>query len=158
MLALFALLACTGSPPPEPPPPPAHFAGFDALVRATAGSRVDNAKIHARDLTSTGEAAESEAAGKIGAALGFVQVATDPADVADGVAKAAAACGSCHDASAVTAPEPPRWSHQAAAVRAAWGVVHNRQETPPDSLPDEVRAAWGDLAEVLKACQGCHPE
>ena len=149
-----------------------HYARFDALVEATSRADYDDAAILARDLTAGAPAdhpAGQEAAARIGGALGFVQFAEQPDELALAVARAASACGACHGAAAVEAPSPPPGTHATAGLRAVDVLVWNRGAALPpagdDAILARVRDAWsgaeGEVARasaVLEACAGCHAE
>ncbi|MEQ1501553.1 MAG: hypothetical protein ABMB14_04950 [Myxococcota bacterium] len=80
-----------------------HAAAWPALVAAADRGDLATLRVHARDLR-LGTVDDDPEAARVGAALGFLQLVDDPADVPDAVAKARAACVACHDARGVVAP------------------------------------------------------
>lgn len=149
-----------------------HYARFDALVGAACRADYDDAAILARDLTAgapAGHPASEDAVTRIGGALGFVQFAEQPDEIALAVARAASACGDCHAAAGVEPPAPPPWTHASGALRAVDALVWDRgAELPPagdDAVLARVRASWSGAeggvpraSAVLEACAGCHAE
>lgn len=148
-----------------------HGAGFDTLVTLAAMGEVPRGRAAAGDVvlvdTQTAEHVEA-----LAGAVGFVRVAESPADLADGVAAMAAACGGCHGAVPLGVQRPV-WTHTRAADWAVFGVVWGEAEAPPEGgdVPPAVRAAWVDpvpkdsaatdeaevrLTRVFTACQSCH--
>ena len=100
---ILALLAC-GTPGPPAPPPVRHAANWSELVAAAQRGDVVTTKALAQDL-DLGEVPDDDpAVGKVGAAMGFLQVAEDPEDLLDGVAKAREGCVDCHARSGLPAP------------------------------------------------------
>lgn len=90
-------LACSAAAPePEGPLPPAHVAEWDALVRAAERHDLAAVQVLARDLSLGPVGADSPAADAFASALGFLQVAEDDADLAEGMSRARAACRGCH--------------------------------------------------------------
>lgn len=103
MIAL-AWLACASEPAAPPGmAAPRHAAGWDELVAAAERGDVSTAKVLARDLSLGDVPDDDPAASALGAALGFLQIAEDPEDLADGIARARAACVACHARRDVTA-------------------------------------------------------
>ncbi len=135
---------------------PAHFSAFDALVRAASRGDVRAARGHAQDLTADPAAADADATARVGAAAGFLQIATDGPDLALGVAKAAAACAECHREHNALTPSGPPATHALAATRLAWQAAWAVAAEAPADLPEPAASVWGDLSEALQACQGCH--
>lgn len=168
MSILLTILACTcGGPAVDgPAPAPSHFGQFDALVDAAARGDLATAQFVARSLEEgeQGEAPGADGSEEVGGALGFVQIAEDTEELADGVATAAAGCAVCHASTGATAPALEAWSHQTAARRMARATAFGVPEPPPADGPEltKVRAAWDgaddgeQLAEALVACASCH--
>jgi hypothetical protein len=99
------LLACGGGAEERPMlPAPAHASEWGALVAAAERGDVRTTRILARDLTLAPVAEDHDAAATLGAALGFLQVADDPEDLSDAVARARAACVACHTAHGLDLP------------------------------------------------------
>lgn len=110
----------------------------------------------------------------LGGALGFVQIGGDPAEIADGTAAVAAACGRCHAERAIATLAPrPAFAHATAARWAAWGLVWSEPAEPSssdDAPAVALMAAWRAVdpadtdtpanqqafTRVLGACAGCH--
>jgi hypothetical protein len=102
VIALW-MAACGWAPTPEGPVAPAHAAGWSALVRAVERSDLAAARVLARDVSLGPVSADRVEADQLAAALGFLQVAEDPDDLTEGLARARAACDACHRALAVPA-------------------------------------------------------
>lgn len=152
---------CDDTPAPAPTGPPAlHYVGFDALVdRAAMGDR-EAAKVAATDLVGgeparwDGEGGEDAAIG-VGGALGFVSIAEDADELADGVASAARHCGACHEAARVVPEDArPDWTHATAARWATWGLVWNEPISPPPSDDVVLKGLAEELAAPLPAETG----
>ena len=96
-MTVWFLFAC-GSPTPEERPPqrPRHASEWDALLAAADRADLATVRVLARDFSMGDVAEDHPAAGELGAALGFLQLAEDAEDVALGVERANAACASCH--------------------------------------------------------------
>ncbi|MEZ4241844.1 MAG: hypothetical protein R3F59_37985 [Myxococcota bacterium] len=106
MTVWLVWMACRGAAP-EPDPPLAateHAAGWEELVAAAQRGDVPTTQVLARDFSLGDVDQDDPAAARLGAALGFLQVADDPADLPDAVAKAKAACVACHEAKQVAQP------------------------------------------------------
>jgi hypothetical protein len=101
---ILALLACATPSPPPAASPIRHAAGWDGLVAAADRGDLITAKALAQDLELGDVPDDDPAVGKLGAALGFVQVAEDREDLVDGVAKAREACADCHARNGIAAP------------------------------------------------------
>ncbi|HHO52171.1 MAG TPA: hypothetical protein ENK18_15170 [Deltaproteobacteria bacterium] len=161
---IWLLLGCGGyDQPPDPPPPRiGHFSGWEGLLRATSRGDVQTARIQARDLSLGSIPEDREGAEVVGAALGFLQVATSPGELGVAVSRAAAGCVACHRERGALPPPVPAAEHTTALSRAAWGAVWGQDALPPADaqLPREVLIAWAApdrLRAVVAACQGCHP-
>jgi hypothetical protein len=102
MTWVLALMACRGGEAPALPEPH-HASEWSALVAAAERGDVQTAQVLARDLTLAPVAEDHESAAALGAALGYLQVADEPADLPEAVAKARAACVACHEAHGVAA-------------------------------------------------------
>lgn len=168
--------SCRDEPAPKPENLP-HYAQFAALVEAAAFGDVEGGRVVARDLTEGLPVALEGRAGasEVGAALGYVQVADDGADLALGLARAAEGCGLCHGAESGGRPEIP-WSHRAGAEALIGDLVWARPlRAPVGDDPAEIKlrealAGVSDtgepdekpirdsrrVAKALEACQGCH--
>ena len=109
-LAVVSLwgLACTTTPSPLGPslPPAQHAGEWAALVRAADRGEVQTVQVLARDLTLAPVPDDHPAAASLGGALGYLQIATDPEDFPDAIARARRACRSCHDAKGVVVELP----------------------------------------------------
>jgi hypothetical protein len=151
IIAVLGLAACRwGAPEPVPREREPHYEGFDVLVDLAAHGDRDAAQHAAREL-SGGSDADSEA---LGAALGFVQMAEDEGELADGVASAAAACGNCHRERGIRAlDDRPAWKDGSTARWAIWGLVWNDASAPPGGWPavdsDERDVAAARVARIL---------
>lgn len=159
---LVALLACRcDGGPTHAPAPEAHYADFDHLVDLAAKGDVAPAKALARDL----EVADDDAT--LASATGFVQMALDADELADGVSEMAAACGACHASRGVTATGTrPVFDHEHAARWATWGVVWGATLVAPPA-PDEETAPFAAalggegeaparVAKAVATCAKCH--
>lgn len=172
MLPLLALLlaGCRCGPAPSPPPAaPSHFGEWSRLVRAASMGDAATAKVVARDLVDNVPHDEAEGIERVGGSLGFLQLAEDAEELAEGVTHAATGCGACHGASGVIPRQVrPAADHEHAAGWAVWGLVWGEPGELPTGgdLPEEVVAAWqtsgGDAEEraaaLLVACAGCHED
>lgn len=169
---LFTGAGCTCRSEPPPEPPPAHYAGWELLVDAAAIGDLETAQKLAQELDG-GPLAEGDDAGvaEVGAGLGFLGVAEDSQEAADGLAAAASGCGACHAARSVRPlGDRPAWEHRTGALWAAWGLVWNDSASPPagDATLDSVAVRWADpvdtdvlpqtqrVARVVSACADCH--
>lgn len=168
IIALAGGCRCDAPVTPIIPAPP-HYSGFEDLVDAAAIGDVAAAKAAARDMRTDGDGMEG-----LGGALGYAQIAMDRAEIADGAAAVAAACGRCHAERRVATLEPrPAFTHATAARWAAWGLVWNDaiDPAPGDDEPTtQMIAAWHattpvdtdtpaieqPLARLLGACAACH--
>ena len=108
---------------------------------------------------------------KVGGALGFIQLAEDPTEVADGLAAAAVGCGECHQAEGVPRPRMGSWTHENGGLRMVIAAAFPPLEAPPTE-PEQLgaaRLAWDSaqpsegedptavrLAAALTACTECH--
>ena len=165
---LLFLLGCRCGPVEAPvdAPSASHFGQFEALVDAAAKGDLPTAQFVARTLEEGEAGPLGDGADEVGGALGFVQIAEDTEELADGVGAAAAGCAGCHQQNGVTPPKLEAWSHQTAGRRLARAVAFGVAEAPAGSSAElvEVREAWesaegadGDrLAAALLACAGCH--
>lgn len=135
---LIGLTGCRCGPTELAPEPAksAHYAEWDALVTAVAEGRRADAASLARAVTDPDDDGPETA--RVRAGLGFVQVAADRAELADGLVSAATACGGCHGQAIVMPPGPPP---TAAPQRAVDSLVWNRTFLPSASDPEWVRAA-----------------
>jgi hypothetical protein len=161
---LTLLLSACGCPPKteNQQPRTVHFDEWPRLVDAVARGDRGGARRMARDLGAEPELADAEQMSPLGGALGFMQVASDGEDLADGLTEAAEACGSCHGARAVAGPRRPVWSHATAARWAVWPLTWDQEAALPPEHPGEPVTAAAECfreggAEALLAnCQGCH--
>jgi hypothetical protein len=104
---VLAWVACRGGEAPvgvEGLPAPRHAGEWSALVAAAERGDLQTARVLARDLTIAPVPEDHESAAALGAALGYLQVADDPADLPDVVGRARAACVACHEAHGVVVP------------------------------------------------------
>lgn len=158
-------------------PSASHFGSFDQLVAAAVRGDVVGAQFLAASLQA-GDVPEplddGGGAQAVGGALGFVQLAEDPVELAEGVAAAAVGCGRCHAAAGVVRPALGPWEHESGGLRMLLTAVFPPIEAPVDTCGElrAARAAWegatvaegeGDLATArlaaaLAACSGCHAE
>jgi cytochrome c553 len=167
---------------PSSPPVPtatAHFDEFDRLVLAATTGDVPLAGIVARDLTAGPEAEgiDEEIEATLGGALGFLPFAEDAEELSLATARAAQACGSCHERMKVLSPPRPPWTHETAGRWIAWGLVWSDRRSPPENEPPlSVTAEWARplpadtgsavsttrtettrrAARAWTTCAGCH--
>jgi hypothetical protein len=170
LLLTAAGCTCRSEPPAEPPP--AHYAGWELLVDAAATGDLETAQKLAQELDG-GPLAEGDDAGvaEVGAGLGFLGIAEDASEAADGVAAAASGCGACHAARSVRPlDDRPAWEHRTGARWAAWGLVWNDAAAPPagDATLNPLSLRWADptdtdvdperarAARLVAACADCH--
>jgi mono/diheme cytochrome c family protein len=161
---------CRSDPPPEPPP--AHYEGWEGLVGAVAAADLETARKLAQELDG-GPLAEADDAGaaEVGAGLGFLGIAEDASEAADGLAAAASGCGDCHAARSVRPlDDRPPWEHHTGARWAVWGLVWNDAAAPPagDATLNPLALCWADpvdtdvdpergrAARLVASCAECH--
>ncbi len=137
-----------------------HYAEFDGLVAASWRGKVDLARTAGRDLTEgapTEWEGGQDAAAKVGAALGFLQMAESTDEVADAVAAASLGCGKCHMAAGVGSPAPPPpWTHEHAAEHVVYGLVWTAPLGPPpggEPPLDALAQAWNEPVVLDSASQ-----
>ncbi|MBA2321050.1 MAG: hypothetical protein H0V89_07835 [Deltaproteobacteria bacterium] len=92
MRVLWLAMACGTASEPEPTRRAPHYDDWPLLLDAVRAGDVATARTRARDLASGSEVGSTG----LGAALGLLQVAEDPAELEDGVDAAARACDACH--------------------------------------------------------------
>lgn len=173
-LAWLAGCRCGAEPPVTAMPPASHFGSFDQLVSATVRGDVEGARWLAASLQEGDAPAPPDDGGgaqAVGGALGFLQLAEDADELAEGVAAAAVGCGACHAAAGVPRPELGPWEHESGALRMTLGAVFPPLEPPADTGGElrAARAAWdaaavepdrdpapARLAAALASCSGCH--
>lgn len=106
LAALFAL-GCSGQSTPIARAP-GHASEWASLVAASERGEVETVRILARDLTLGTVPDDHPSASQLGAALGFLQLAEPGDDLAPAVARARAACESCHAERGAILTEPIR--------------------------------------------------
>ena len=105
VILLFAVWGC-GASAPEPAPRPAHASEWEALQSAAKRGDLATLRVLARDF-SLGDVSDNDpSVDKLGAALGFLQVAEDPDDIDAALLRANAACAECHAARGVGKRDP----------------------------------------------------
>ena len=89
-------LACRSSAPADSLPPPGHVTEWPSLVAAAERGDLATVKVMARDVSLGAVPDDHPAAAELGAALGYLQIADDPADLLETMREAEAACEACH--------------------------------------------------------------
>lgn len=103
MILLLTAWGC-GASEPAPPPRPEHAREWEALQSAAERGDVATLRVLARDF-SLGDVSDNDpSVDKLGAALGFLQVAEDPDDIDAALLRANAACAECHATRGVAIP------------------------------------------------------
>lgn len=171
MVALVAASGCRfGERPPRSRAP--HFHTIHGLVIAGFRGDVESSQWIARTLAEERVDFPMDAVGieQVGGGLGFVQVASDSADVAEGIARALGGCAACHQAEGLKTPPLAGWSHESAGLRMMVNASFPPMQAPEptDAYLTEVRAAWdkaaaepdaaphAPLSAALAACSACH--
>lgn len=172
VLALFFLLACGGCAPTDPPPVQ-HYAQAEALFRAVSMGQLDLARELAREMEGPGldpAPPDTEAhLDRIHSGVGFLFVAEDRVEAADGVAAIGAGCGGCHAQLGVA--QGPAGEGLAGAWTGLWrgdgssslaasqACAGARGQALGQDRPDTagVLDAQGAFAEVLGWEGGCAP-
>jgi hypothetical protein len=98
-LTWFLLYACGTSPSePRADERPRHATEWDALTAAAQQGDAQTVQMLARDFELGEVKDDHPSASQLGAALGFLQMAEEPEEIGEGLAKAQAACDACHQA------------------------------------------------------------
>ncbi len=181
ILVLVGVAGCQcGEQPAEVTVAP-HYAGWEAVVDAVArGDRRDAAE-RSRLMTEgepslwSGPGAE-DANARVGAGVGFIAMAEDSEELADGLASAALGCGDCHAAAGATHElERPALAHPTAARWVAWGLVWHDPRIPAsederlqpliqqwsEPVPKDTDGVDPQVAQAARwfaACARCHSE
>jgi hypothetical protein len=94
---IVLLWACGTPTQPASDDRPRHATEWDSLTKAAEQGDVQTVQMLARDF-ELGDVPDHPSASQLGAALGFLQMAEDPEELKEGLAKAQEACEACHNA------------------------------------------------------------
>lgn len=149
-----------------------HFHTIHGLITAGFRGDIESSQWIARTLAEERVDFPLDAVGieQVGGGLGFVQIASDNEDVAEGIARALGGCAACHQAEGLSVPALSGWTHKTAGLRLMVNASFPPLEAPEptDAYLTEVRAAWDQaaaapdaqphaaLAAALAACSNCH--
>lgn len=157
-LLLLALSACRCTP--ETVPQPTHVPGYAPLVDAVIRDDGPAIEQWGDNLLGSDEDDDGGASMTIGAALGFLHVASAADERALALVSLSRGCGECHAARGVSAPARPSASdHAAGAQWALYPLVWSGEPGTSEHPEASVRAAApGGPEAVVVACQACHAD